>query len=274
MRTILITGASSGIGAAAAAQLAGQGDRLVLVGRSPERTRATADRLGVEHHLVDYTRLESVRTLAATLNDRYERIDVLANNAGGLFPGPVRTVDGVERTFQVNYLAPFLLTHLLIEKLIESAASVVSTSSIASWMVGRLDINDLSGWREFRRIQAYGNSKLAVNIFTQQLHEHFHERGLSTVSFHPGLVATNLVQESDPVSNPILAKVVTPFLTPVEVAGGRLAHFVQGAPGLQWESGRYYGSNLKPGRINKQASNHRLAERTWELSSQMLAIRW
>ncbi|MGP6174913.1 SDR family NAD(P)-dependent oxidoreductase [Corynebacterium sp. A21] len=274
MRTILITGASDGIGAAAATQLAHQGDKLVLVGRSPERTRAIAVRLGAEYHLVDYTELDQVRELAATLNQRYERIDVLANNAGGLFSGPVRTVDGFERTFQVNHLAPFLLTQLLFDTLIASNACVINTASVAARFFGHLDLNDLNTWRNFRSNLAYGNAKLANIIFAQQLHERFHDRGLSAVSFHPGLIATSFGAESEGVMQRIYHGIGSRFLASPEKGGETLAHFINGSPGVDWQSGKFYGANRKPARTNTQAGNPRLAERTWELSSQMLAIRW
>ncbi|QGU07225.1 Ribitol 2-dehydrogenase [Corynebacterium occultum] len=278
MRTIVITGASDGIGAEAARQLSeatvDKDQQLVLIGRSPEKTRRIAEELGAAHHLVDYTSLDSVRVLAATLNEKYGRIDVLANNAGGVFSGPVRTVDGFERTFQVNYLAPFLLTHLLMEKLMSSQANVVFNSSFTSWMMGKIDLHDLSGWGNFSINQAYANSKLAVNIFSEQLHQRYHRQGISTVSFSPGMVATNVVRESGYEPGPRLKKLAAPFLTPLDRAGGRLAYFISGEPGRDWESGKFYGSNLKPGRHTKLSQSPRLSERVWELSSQMLAIRW
>lgn len=278
MRTIVITGASDGIGAEAARQLArghrNEEQQLVLIGRSPAKTARIAEELGTAHHLVDYENLDSVRALAATLNENHEHIDVLANNAGGVFRGPVRTVDGFERTFQVNYLAPFLLTHLLLEKLCASRASVIATSSIVARLMGELDIHDLNGWGNFSRHRAYANSKLAVNLFTEQLHQRYHAQGIATVAFHPGMVATNVIRDAGQEPNPLLGRVIRPFLTPLERAGGRLAHFIDGAPGQDWRSGRFHGSGPRPGRRGRKTQSPRVAERVWELSSQMLAIRW
>lgn len=278
MRTIVITGASDGIGAEAARQLAhgprGEEQQLVLIGRSPEKTARIAEELGTTHHLVDYENLDSVRALAATLNQNHERIDVLANNAGGVFQGPIRTVDGFERTFQVNYLAPFLLTHLLLEKLCESRASVIATSSIVARLMGEFDLHDLNGWGNFSRNRAYANSKLAINLFTEQLHQRYHGRGISTAAFHPGMVATNVIRDAGQAPNPVLGRAVRPFLTPLGRAGGRLAHFIDGEPGQDWQSGRFHGSGLRSGRRGRKTQSPRVAERAWELSSQMLAIRW
>ena len=174
-RTIVITGASSGIGVVAAERLAAGGDQVAVVGRNPERTRAVAERIGATPFLADFERLDDVRALAAALLDRYETIDVLANNAGGLNHDRELTVDGHERTIQANHLAPFLLTALLRPRLVETAAAgrdvrVVSTASLAN-RFGSLRIDDLNwerrpwrgGWR------AYGTAKLATILFASEL---------------------------------------------------------------------------------------------------------
>lgn len=177
MRTIVITGASDGIGAAASRQLAETGARLILVGRSDEKTRAVAAATGAEHHVADFTRLDDVRRLADELNKACERIDVLANNAGGMFSGPTATQDGFEKTFQINHLAPYLLTHMLIDKLLDSRAAVVNTSSIGARLFGHIDVDDLNNWDGFSPNKAYGDAKLANILFTKELHERFHGRG-------------------------------------------------------------------------------------------------
>ena len=146
-RTIVVTGASSGIGAVAAGTLAAGGDEVAVVGRNPERTRAVAERLGATPFLADFERLDDVRALAEALLDRYETIDVLANNAGGLYHERELTLDGHERTIQANHLAPFLLTALLRPRLVETAATgrdvrVVSTASMAN-RFGNLRVDDL-----------------------------------------------------------------------------------------------------------------------------------
>ena len=197
MRTIVITGASDGIGAAASRQLAETGARLILVGRSPEKTSAVAAATGAEHYVADFARLDDVRRLAGELNEVCERIDVLANNAGGMFSGPTVTQDGFEKTFQVNHLAPYLLTHLLIDKLIGSRSAVVNTSSIGARLFGHIDLEDLNNWAGFSPSKAYGDAKLANILFTKELHERFHGRGLSSVAFHPGNVATNFASDTD-----------------------------------------------------------------------------
>ena len=155
-KTIVITGASSGLGALAARELAQAGWDVAVVGRNADRTRAVADAVGGTAFLADYDRLDDVRTLAAALLERYSEIDVLANNAGGLVSRRGTTADGNERTFQHNHLAPFLLTNLLLDRLIASSARVINTASTANAM-GHINLADLDsrrgpylgGWRAY-----------------------------------------------------------------------------------------------------------------------------
>ncbi|MEV4175373.1 SDR family NAD(P)-dependent oxidoreductase [Nonomuraea sp. NPDC049709] len=128
-QTIIITGASDGIGAAAAHQLTENGHKVIVVGRSPQKTAAVAGKIGAPFHVADFADLAQVRSLASELTATYPRIDVLANNAGGIFGDREVTTDGYEKTFQVNHLAPFLLTYLLMATLIESNAKIIQTSS-------------------------------------------------------------------------------------------------------------------------------------------------
>ncbi len=190
----MITGASSGIGAAAARQLAQRGHRLVLVGRSPERTRAVAAEIGAESHLADFADLTQVRRLADTLAATYHRIDVLANNAGAVAETWALTTDRLERTFQVNYLAPFLLTTRLLPVLTASRATVIQTAGGAARARARLTLDDLQRREGYRPSAAFGNARLACVLFTQELQRRHGAlgsvRGVHPVAFHPGIVAT------------------------------------------------------------------------------------
>jgi NAD(P)-dependent dehydrogenase (short-subunit alcohol dehydrogenase family) len=193
-RTIVITGASSGIGANAAGRLAAAGWTVAVVGRNPERTAAVADAVGGTPFLADYDRLDEVRELARVLADRYDRIDVLANNAGGLVPRRGLSADGHERTFQHNHLAPFLLTNLLMPVLEASSATVIGTASAAN-RFGRLRLDDLD-WQKRPYLggwQAYGTSKIETILFARELAT---RTGLTAYSFHPGYVRTSFGSDS------------------------------------------------------------------------------
>lgn len=274
MRTIIITGASDGIGAAASRQLAATDARLVLVGRSPEKTRAVAEATGAEYHLADFTRLDEVRDLATALNDSCEQIDALANNAGGIFSGPFATADGFEKTFQVNHLAPTLLTHLLIDKLLASNAAVINTSSIGARLFSKLDLGDLNTWDAFTPNRAYGNAKLANILFTKGLHERFHDHGLSAGAFHPGNVATNFASDTDSYFQRVYHGMLKRFLISPDQGGERLRHFIDGAPGRDWVSGEYYGAPGKVGRTNRVAYDPAIVTEHWRRSAEMLDIDW
>lgn len=274
MRTIVITGASDGIGAAASRQLAETGARLILVGRSDEKTRAVAAATGAEHHVADFTRLDDVRRLADELNKACERIDVLANNAGGMFSGPTATQDGFEKTFQINHLAPYLLTHMLIDKLLDSRAAVVNTSSIGARLFGHIDVEDLNNWDGFSPNKAYGDAKLANILFTKELHERFHGRGLSSVALHPGNVATNFASDTDSYFQHVYHGVLRAFLISPDQGGARLRHFIEGQPGQAWASGEYYGAPGRIGRTNRQAYDADITAEHWRRSAAMLSIDW
>jgi NAD(P)-dependent dehydrogenase (short-subunit alcohol dehydrogenase family) len=191
-RTIVITGSSDGVGAAAARRLAAGGDNVVIVGRSPAKTKAIADELGTDHFCADFSDLTQVRALAEELRRRYPRIDVLANNAGSVFAADDLTVDGFNSVLQVNYLAAFLLTTLLSDVLIESKTRIICTSSSSQRLMRRgVSVDDLLCTKPVRPTVAYGRSKVALVMFTRELHRRYGGLGVSAASFHPGFVNSN-----------------------------------------------------------------------------------
>jgi len=271
-RTIVITGASSGIGAAAARQLALAGQRVVVVGRDPQRTRAVADEVGAPFHVADFADLSQVRALAADLRAAYPRIDVLANNAGGIFGDRAVTLDGFEATFQTNHLAAFLLTTLLRERLVESGASVVQTSSLAARRFSRFDIDDLNAERRYSSSAAYGNAKLENILFTKELVRRWGGDGVAAAAFHPGAIGSGFASSAKGpwrfmYTNPVTSR----LLTSVDVGGARLAWLALGKPGLDWESGGYYSRN-RPARTSPLAADPVLAARLWERSAEMVGL--
>ena len=274
-KTVVITGASSGIGATAARRLARRGATVIAVGRSPERTAAVAAELGTEPVIGDFARLDDVERVAAELTARLPRIDVLANNAGGVFGDPTKTVDGFERTFQINHLAPFLLTHLLMDILTASGASVLQTSSVAARRPAKVVIEDLNLDRNFSPIRAYGAAKLANILFTQELHRRFHARGVSSAAFHPGNVATRFGSQSRSrlmkfiTTNPVTRGML---ITP-EKGSDHLVWLAGSRAGADWDSGTYY-EKFRPSRsVNPQARDAELARQFWEKSQQLLGDR-
>jgi NAD(P)-dependent dehydrogenase (short-subunit alcohol dehydrogenase family) len=191
-RVALVTGASSGIGLAAALGLAGQGVHVLLAGRDPDRLHAAAEKVrkaggrNPESYRADFTRLDDVRELADKVRREHHRIDVLANNAGGIVMKPTRTPAGYETMIQVNHLAGFLLGNLLREEL--RGGRMINTSS-DSYRDGRLDPADLNGTNgKFHPGGAYGASKQANILFAQEASRRWPD--IFSASFHPGQVRT------------------------------------------------------------------------------------
>lgn len=270
-KTIVITGASDGIGAAAAWQLHQDGHRVVIVGRSPQKTQAIARELGADHFLADFTRLDDVRTLAADLDRACPRIDVLANNAGGIFGDRTKTADGFEKTFQVNHLAPFLLTNLLMDKLLTSRASVIQTSSSGARLFGRLNIDDLDHDRDFTPQLAYGTAKLENILFTRELHARYHPQGLSAAAFNPGAVATSFATDSDSFMRRIYtSRIGRAFMATPKKGASQMVWLAETSPGTDWESGTYYEKNKPAKRNNPQALDPDLARELWDRSAELL----
>jgi NAD(P)-dependent dehydrogenase (short-subunit alcohol dehydrogenase family) len=271
-QTIIITGASDGIGAAAARHLSANGERVVLVGRSQVKTAGVAGELGAPYHLADYADLDQVRNLASELLAAYPRVDVLANNAGGIMGARAVTKDGFEKTFQVNHLAPFLLTQLLMPALITSQAKVLQTSSVAAQRYGHVDIDDLQNEQSYAPQKAYGDAKLENILFTRELHRRFHDQGISTAAFHPGIVATSFASDTTHLMRFVYHSPLKRLLTisPHQGAAG-LVWLAEGTPGSTWRSGGYYEKD-KQARTNAQADDTRLAQQLWDRSAAMLGL--
>jgi NAD(P)-dependent dehydrogenase (short-subunit alcohol dehydrogenase family) len=270
-KTIVITGASDGIGAAGARQLHKDGNRVVIVGRSPQKTQAIADELGADYLIADFTALDDVRKLAADLDNAYPRIDVLVNNAGGIFGDRTKTVDGFEKTFQINHLAPFLLTDLLMDKLLVSRATVIQTSSSGARLFGKLNLDDLDHDRDFTPQLAYGTVKLENILFTKELHRRYHAQGLAAAAFHPGMVATSFATDSDSFMKRIYgSRIGRAFMVSPEKGADQMVWLAESNPGTDWQPGTYY-EKRKPARSNNpQALDMDLARKLWDRSAELL----
>jgi NAD(P)-dependent dehydrogenase (short-subunit alcohol dehydrogenase family) len=272
-KTIVITGASDGIGAAAARRLTQAGHSLVLVGRSEQKTRRIGEELGVPFLTADFADLGQVRGLAAQLLVEAPTVDVLVNNAGGIFGDRARTVDGFEKTLQVNHLAPFLLTNLLMPALLAGDASVINTSSAAARLFGNIDLEDLNNDRRFSANKAYGDSKLANVLFTKELHRRFHADGLSAAAFHPGPVATGFASDSTSVMRWIYQTPLRHFagLISPDAGAQTLIWLAETTPGTDWQSGEFY-EKLRVARTNPQAADAELARAFWDRSAQFVGL--
>lgn len=270
-RTVVITGGSDGIGAAAARSLAAKGWRVVVVGRNAEKTAAVAGTIGAESFVADFSRLDEVRELAAALASQVGPIDVLANNAGGIFGDRTRTVDGNELTLQVNHLAPFLLTNLLLQQV--SVGAVVNTASIAARLMGRIDLDDLNNDARFSANKAYGDAKLANILFTKGLHRGFAGRPVASVAFHPGVVGTNFSSDSTSLMRLLYRTPLAKLFTISAAKGGEtLEWFIAGQPGVTWQAGEYYDERHHATNVNPQIFDEDLIEGLWKRSAELVGL--
>lgn len=279
MPTVILTGATRGIGRAAAVELARRGAEVALVGRDTERVRdaaqaarAAAHGTPVHEHVADLAQMSEVRRLAGELLDRYSRIDVLANNAGAMFTSRHVTADGLEQTFALNHLSPFLLTSLLMERLTASHARVVTTASDAH-RGGVLDLDDLqTEHRPFRPMRVYCASKLCNILFTRELQRRHPE--LAANCFHPGVIRTGF-GKNDGLLARISLTVAGPFLKSAET-GARSLVWLALDPAAGELRGEYV-EKQRPQTPSAQACDDRLASELWERSEALIAktpARW
>jgi NAD(P)-dependent dehydrogenase (short-subunit alcohol dehydrogenase family) len=265
--TVVLTGATRGIGRAAAAELARRGAEVAVVGRDPQRVRDTARDVGGHGHVADLARMDDVRRLAAELLDRYPRIDVLANNAGALFTSRHLTADGFEQTFALNHLSPFLLTNLLLDRLTESRARVITTSSDAH-RGGLLDLDDLQAERgRYRPGRAYATSKLCNVLFTRELQRR--HPAVAANCFHPGVIRSGFAR-NDGLLARVGATLIGPFLRSPKSGARTLVSLA-----LDPQGGELRGKYLEKGRPREpsaQAQDDRLAAELWERSAALVGL--
>jgi NAD(P)-dependent dehydrogenase (short-subunit alcohol dehydrogenase family) len=265
-RTIVITGASDGIGAAAARRLSRSGAKVVVVGRSESKTAAVAAELGADYFVADFADLSQVRALADKIRFGYPRIDVLANNAGGMFTKAHKSVDGNDMIFQVNYLAPFLLTTQLMQVLLDSRATVVNTTSSSQKLLPRVTLADLENTARRRPSIAYALTKLAIVLFTRELHRRYHAGGLSAAAFHPGYVNSNFGEAS---GSRLLffmkyrVPLTVRYTLTADQGADQLVWLASSTPGVDWTSGEYY-SKGKIAKANRAAYGPDLARDLWD----------
>ena len=272
-RVVVVTGASDGIGAAAARMLARQGDNVVVVGRSPGKTRAVAKEAGGEYHVADFARLDEVRDLAAALQGRHSRIDVLVNNAG-LIAGTRRTLtaDGHELTFQVNHLAPYLLTRLLEDSLARARGRVITTSSRASTAPdAAIAVDDLDMADGYDGLRAYKASKLANVLFTREVARRWEPLGVSAAAAHPGMVRSQWGRSGPPAVRLVMSSPLRLAMRSPERGADTLVWLSASRPGTDWRSGGYF-ADRKPATAPPAADDENLARELWDRSALMCEL--
>jgi NAD(P)-dependent dehydrogenase (short-subunit alcohol dehydrogenase family) len=275
-KTVLVTGGSGGIGRATALGLAAMGAQVAITGRDRGRLEDAAGEIRagggaqVDLFVADLSCQAGVRQLAEEVLQAWPRIDVLINNVGGYWNTRHVTIDGLERTFAINHLAPFLLTNLLLDRLVHSAPARVVTVSSNAQAQGRIDFDDLQGEREYSGARAYSQSKLANVLFTYELAKRLQGIPITANAVHPGVVSTSFGAE-DPAS---LQRVFIPFLRPfmkTPARGAATSIHVASAPDLEQVSGRYFADS-KPKKTARRSYDEAAAARLWQVSADLVGL--
>ncbi len=271
-RTVLVTGASDGIGAEAARVLAARGAQVLVTGRSADKLRPVAEAVGTEPLVADFSRLDDVRRLAGEVAERVDHLDVLLNNAGGTFSPKQRTADGHEPNLQVNHLAPFLLTNLLKPRLAAPERSlVVNTSSVGNLM-GRIVLDDLD-YEHRRAIEfpAYGTGKLMNIVFTRGIAQRWAGDGIRSVAVHPGPVGSSFGRDSWVVG--LLYRSPLKRFATISVPDGAAPLVALAEAGPSDEvNGRYYSRFKADGLENRQARRQEIIDGLWERSAALVGL--
>jgi NAD(P)-dependent dehydrogenase (short-subunit alcohol dehydrogenase family) len=275
-RVCLITGATLGIGRVTATALAQRGASVVLVARDRQRAQTTVAAIqeqtsnpDVDYLLADLASQAQVRRLAADFLARHDRLHVLVNNAGAVLMQRRQTVDGLEMTFAVNHLAPFLLTNLLLDTLRASApARVVTVSSMAHRGVA-IPFDDLQQTQGYHPWTVYGQTKLANLLFTYELARRLEGSGVTANALHPGFVASGFNKNNGPLMT-FAMTLARPFAISVE-RGAQTSIYLATSPDVATVSGKYF-VNSRPASSSPQSYDEQAQRRLWEVSEHLTGL--
>ncbi|XP_028288470.1 retinol dehydrogenase 12 [Parambassis ranga] len=277
-KTVIITGANTGIGKETARDLARRGARIIMACRDLERAEeARTDILedtGNENVVIrklDLSDIKSIRAFAEIINKEEKQVNILINNAGIMMCPFSKTADGFEMQLGVNHLGHFLLTYLLLDLIKRSApARIVIVASVAHTWTG-LHLDDINSERSYDPMKAYGQSKLANVLFARSLAKRLQGSGVSVFSLHPGVVQSDLWRHQHQCIQ-VAVKIFRIF-TKTTVEGAQTTIYCAVEPSLESLSGGYF-SDCAPARCSRTASNDDLAQKLWEVSCNILGITW
>lgn len=272
----LITGGTNGIGKSTAQELARMGATVVIVGRDAQKTaqvvaeiRAATGNQNVDSLLADLSSQQAIRRLASEFKNKYAQLHVLLNNAGAVFMQRQLSVDGIEMTFALNHLAPFLLTNLLLEPLKASAPARIINVSSGVHTSGKIEFDNLQGERNFGP-KAYDNSKLANLLFTLALVRRVAGSGVTVNALHPGFVSTGFGKNNPGFLMKIIRAVV-PLIARSPEKGAATSIYLASSPAVQNISGKYF-VDCKVTQPAPQASDSAIAEKLWDISTAMVHL--
>ena len=275
-KTVLITGGTGGIGRATAIRLASMGARVGITGRDLGRAQRAAAEIAsesgngtVDVFVADMSSQAEVRRLADEVLAAYPRLDVLLNNVGGFWSHRHVTADGLEHTFALNHLAPFLLTSLLADRLIASAPSRVVTVSSHAQGMGKIDFDDLMGERSYSGQRAYNQSKLANVMFTYELARRFEGTGVTATALHPGMTNTAFSAEDPSRAFAPSPSCVRSWRSPNR--GADTPVYLASSPEAEGLTGQYFAKH-EPKRSNPASYDTATTARLWRVSAELVGI--
>jgi len=272
----LVTGATSGIGKVTARDLAEQGASVVIVGRNQEKSKRTVEQIQqetgnaqVEYLLADLSIQEDIRHLAEKYTDRYDRLDILINNAGAIFFSRKETREGFEITFALNHLGYFLLTNLLLDLLRRSAPARIINVSSEAHRGASINFDDLQFEEKYSPMRVYGQSKLANILFTYELHRRLDNENLTVNALHPGFVASNFGRNAG-----VLGKIMMPILhlfARSPKRGAQTSIYLASSPEVEGISGKYF-IDKQPATSSEESYDLQIAARLWKISEELTGL--
>ncbi len=273
-KVCIVTGSNSGIGKETAAELARKGATVVMIVRNRERGEAAMQEIvrryptaTLDLLIADLSVASEIRRVATEFKARYDRLDVLINNAGGVSGKRTLTPDGLEETFAINYLAPFLLTHELMDTLLSSAPSRVIIVSSTAHNMSKVDLNDLQSERRFSPLGTYANSKLMSVMFTYDLARRLGRTGVTVNALHPGFVASNFGKGSRAIR--FVYRIARPF----EISsrkGAQTSIYLASSPNVEGISGKYF-YRCKPKQSSKASYDSEKQKSLWSATESILS---
>ena len=276
-KTVLITGGTGGIGKAAAIGLASMGARVGITGRDRTRAERAATEIKAESgnpvvdvFVADLSSQGEIRRMADEVLSAYPRLDVLVNNVGGFWAHRHVTSDGLEHTFALNHLAPFLLTSLLLERLTASAPARVVTVASGAQSMGKIDFGDLMGERDYSGQRAYNQSKLANVMFTYELARRLEATNVTATALHPGMTNTAFSSEDPARAMAPVVFVARPFMRSAK-KGAETVVYLASSAAVEGVTGSYY-ANRKAKKSNQSSYDREITGKLWQVSANLVGV--
>ncbi|NDJ53469.1 MAG: SDR family oxidoreductase [Chloroflexi bacterium] len=277
-QTMIVTGANNGIGKITTRELARMGAHLVMVCRSRERGEAARQEIieqsgsdKIDLLIADLSSQADIRKVAAEINEQYDKIDVLVNNAGALFTRRLVSVDGIEMTFALNHLGYFHLTHLLLDKIKASAPARIVNVSSSAHIGASMHFDDLEFKRVYRPNAVYGQSKLANILFSNELARRLDGTGVTSNALHPGFVQTGFGKNNGSLIAGLLG-VMQSLFGISEEEGARTSIYLAASPEVEGITGHYFDDKQRDVPPTPAGQSVEDAQRLWEISAQMTGI--